>query len=66
MTVFVTSDMEGTAGVVDWSPRRPGEAEHEHCRELLLGEVNNVIEGAADASATDLLVDDSHSTMQNL
>ena len=64
--VFISSDMEGTAGVVDWSQCRPGEPEHEHFRELLLGEVNAAIEGAADGGATEFLVNDSHSTMQNL
>jgi D-amino peptidase len=66
MKVFISSDMEGTAGVVDWSQCRPGEPEHEHYRELLLGEVNAAIEGAADGGATEFLVNDSHSTMQNL
>jgi D-amino peptidase len=64
--VFISSDMEGTAGVVDWSQCMPGEREYEHYRRLLLGEVNAAIEGAAAAGADEFLVNDSHSTMQNL
>jgi D-amino peptidase len=64
--VFISSDMEGTAGVVDWSQCMPGEREYEHYRRLLLAEVNAAIEGAAAAGATEFLVNDSHSTMQNL
>jgi D-amino peptidase len=64
--VFISSDMEGTAGVVDWSQCIPGEHEYEHYRQLLLGEVNAAIEGASAAGADEFLVNDSHSTMQNL
>ena len=66
MKVFISSDMEGTAGVVDWSQCRPGEPEHDYYRSLLLEEVNAAIEGAREAGATEFLVNDSHSTMQNL
>ena len=66
MKVFLSSDMEGTAGVVDWSQCLPGEPEHAYYRGLLLGEVNAAIEGAREAGATDFLVNDSHSSMQNL
>ena len=66
MKVFISSDMEGTAGVVDWSQCLPGEPEYEHYRGLLLDEVNAAIEGAAAAGATEFLVNDSHSSMANL
>lgn len=66
MKVFVSSDMEGTAGVVDWSQCMPGEREYEHYRRLLEDEVNAAIEGAAAAGADEFLVNDSHSSMQNL
>ena len=66
MKVFISSDMEGTAGVVDWSQCRAGEPEYEYYRTLLQGEVNAAIEGALAAGAREFLVNDSHSTMQNL
>ena len=66
MKVFISSDMEGTAGVVDWSQCLPGEAEYEHYRRLLQAEVNAAIDGAADAGAREILVNDSHSSMHNL
>ena len=66
MKIFVSSDMEGTAGVVDWGQCLLGEPEYEHYRGLLLGEVNAAIEGAHAAGATEFLVNDSHSRMQNL
>jgi D-amino peptidase len=66
MRVFVSVDMEGVAGIVDWEQcRGPGRA-YDEGRELLLGEVNAAIDGALEAGATDLLVNDAHSVMRNL
>jgi D-amino peptidase len=64
--VFISSDMEGTAGVVDWSQCQQGQPEYEYYRTLLQDEVNAAIEGATTAGADEFLVNDSHSTMQNL
>jgi D-amino peptidase len=66
MKVFVSTDMEGTAGVVDWAQCLPGEPEYDVYRRLLLAEVNAAIDGALDAGATEFLVNDSHSSMRNL
>jgi D-amino peptidase len=64
--VFISSDMEGTAGVVDWGQCRPGQPEYDYYRTLLQNEVNAAIEGALAGGAEEFLVNDSHSTMQNL
>jgi D-amino peptidase len=64
--VFISSDMEGTAGVVDWGQCLLGEPEYEYYRTLLQNEVNAAIEGAVSAGASEFLVNDSHSKMQNL
>jgi D-amino peptidase len=58
--------MEGTAGVVDWSQCRGPSQEYEYYRGQLQAEVNAAIDGALAAGATEFLVNDSHSTMQNL
>lgn len=66
MKVFLSTDMEGTAGVVDWSQCRGPGQEYEYYRGQLQAEVNAAIDGALAAGATEFLVNDSHSTMQNL
>ncbi len=66
MKIFISSDMEGTAGVVDWEQCRPGGADYPYYRELLQGEVNAAIEGARDGGAEAFLVNDSHGRMANL
>jgi D-amino peptidase len=64
--IFISFDMEGVAGIVDWSQcRGPGQA-YEEGRRLLLGEVNAAIDGALEAGATEIVCNDSHGTMNNL
>ncbi len=66
MKVFLSTDMEGTAGVVDWEQCVGQGAEAVAGRKLLLDEVNAAIEGALAGGATEIVVNDSHSTMRNL
>jgi len=40
MKVFISFDMEGVAGIVDWSQCIPPGQPYEEGRRLLLGEVN--------------------------
>jgi D-amino peptidase len=64
--VFISTDIEGTAGIVDWGQVLGPSGEYEMGRRLLLDEVNAAIDGAADGGATEFLVNDSHWTMQNM
>lgn len=67
MKVFISSDMEGTAGVVNWDQCRPGQHDYEYYRALLQAEVNAAIDGANDAGGPhEFLVNDSHGRMANL
>jgi D-amino peptidase len=66
MKVFISFDMEGVAGIADWSQcRGPGQP-YEEGRRLLLGEVNAAIDGALAGGATEIVCNDSHGTMFNL
>jgi D-amino peptidase len=66
MKIFLSSDMEGTAGVVDWEQCVGDGPEAAAGRRLLLAEVNAAIEGAIEGGATQIVVNDSHSKMRNL
>src|SRR5579884_653946 len=66
MRVFISSDIEGAAGIVDWEQVRGPGAEYEIGRQLLTDEVNAAIDGAVQAGADDILVNDAHRTMYNL
>jgi D-amino peptidase len=71
MKIFISSDLEGTAGVVDWDQCRPGGSQYEYYCGLLTKEINAAIEGAMGAAATSgddiaFMVNDSHGKMANL
>jgi D-amino peptidase len=66
MKLFLSTDFEGTSGIVAWEQIIEGNAEYEQGRRLLTAEVNAVITGALNAGATEFVVNDSHHYMRNL
>ncbi len=70
MRVYISVDMEGIAGVVHEDQTNPGDprcaAEYARCRKLMTAEANAAIEGALEAGANQVLVNDSHWFMRNL
>jgi D-amino peptidase len=66
MKVFISSDIEGAAGVVDWEQVTSPGPEYEIGRRLLTDEVNAAIDGAVEGGASHVLVNDSHRSMYNL
>src|SRR5260221_11340455 len=66
MKVFISTDFEGVAGIVDWDQIMVGSHDYTLGRRLLLGELNAAIAGAEEAGATEFGVNDSHSNMRNL
>jgi D-amino peptidase len=66
MKIYISADMEGVAGVVDWEQCRVGGLGYELGARLLLGEVNAAIDGAIAGGADSVTVNDSHGLMANL
>lgn len=66
MRIYISSDIEGVAGVVHGEQGRPGNPEYERARRLMTQEVNAAIAGAFEGGATEILVNDSHGPMRNL
>ncbi|WP_027345734.1 M55 family metallopeptidase [Hamadaea tsunoensis] len=66
MKVFVSVDMEGVAGIVDWAQCVASGEDYALGRDLLVGEVNAAVTGAIAAGATEIVVNDAHSVMRNL
>jgi len=62
MKVFITTDLEGVAGVLlDSQVGVTGDtAEYQKARRLLTQEVNAAVEGALAGGATEIVVDDAH------
>ncbi len=66
MKLFLSTDFEGTSGIVAWEQIIEGNPEYEQGRRLLTNEVNAVITGAIAGGATEFVVNDAHHNMRNL
>ncbi|WP_158891307.1 M55 family metallopeptidase [Amycolatopsis anabasis] len=66
MRVYVSVDMEGVAGVATADQVTRGGHGYPRAQRLMTAEANAAIAGAFDAGAEDVLVNDSHGTMDNL
>lgn len=66
MKIWIGTDMEGVAGVIDREHTARDGREHERARGWMTDEVNAAIAGCFDAGATAVTVTDGHGTCRNL
>ena len=66
MRVFISVDMEGVAGIATFDQIIRGGSGYPRAQELMTAEANAAIRGAFTGGATEVLVNDSHGTMDNL
>ena len=66
MRVFISVEMEGVAGVATIDQIVRGGSGYPRAQELMTEEANAAIRGAFAGGATEVLVNDSHGTMDNL
>lgn len=66
MKVFISADMEGITGVVDFKQVVPGKEGYKKSQEMMIGDVNAAIEGALESGAKEIIVNDSHNGMTNI
>lgn len=64
--VFISVDMEGIAGVVNSDQVSVGGNDYQMARRWMTEETNAAIQGALDAGATEIVVNDSHGSMRNI
>ena len=64
--VFISIDMEGTSGIVDWTQVGRDKDEYAIGRKLMVGDLNAAVEGALKAGAEEIVVSDAHGVMRNL
>ena len=64
--VFISIDMEGISGIVDWTHVNSDHPEYAHCRKLMAGDLNAAIEGALAAGVKEIVVSDAHGGMKNV
>lgn len=68
MNVYISCDMEGTAGVCSWQQvdARKYTPEYFIYQKHMTAEVRAAVDGARGAGATGMLINDSHGPMRNL
>lgn len=66
MQVYISIDMEGVAGIATLDQVARGGHGYPAAQRLMTGEANAAIAGAYDAGADQVVVNDSHGTMDNL
>ena len=66
MRIFISADMEGATGVVHGVQTQHAEKEYAFGCKMQLHDVRAVVEGALEAGAYEILINDSHGRMLNL
>ncbi|MBE3118938.1 MAG: M55 family metallopeptidase [Candidatus Atribacteria bacterium] len=66
LKIFISVDMEGISGIVHSDQTTSGTAEYAAGRKWMAQDVNAAVEGALEAGATEVVVNDSHGSMRNI
>lgn len=66
LKVFISVDMEGISGVVNWEDVNREGKDYNLFRTIMTEETNAAIEGAFDAGAIEVIVRDSHGSARNI
>lgn len=66
LKVFISVDMEGITGIVNWEEVSRDGKDYDYFRQVMTKEANASIEGALEAGATEILVRDSHGSARNI
>jgi D-amino peptidase len=66
MKVYIAADFEGASGAVSGYQMKPGNYEYDETRRIWMKDLNAAIEGALEAGATKVLVNEGHSPCRNI
>jgi D-amino peptidase len=66
LKVFISVDMEGISGLINWDETSQGGPDYPLFRKLMTEEANAAIAGALDAGATEIVVRDGHDSARNI
>lgn len=66
MKLFISGDIEGTAGVVSWPETERSDRYYPYFANEMTEEVASACEGALSAGAGEILVKDAHDYAQNI
>jgi len=66
LKVFISVDMEGITGIVNWEDVSRNGKDYDYFREIMTKEANAAAEGALEAGATEIIVRDAHGSARNI
>jgi D-amino peptidase len=66
MKVFISADIEGTAGITNWEEADKTHPTYQEFRERMTDEVVAACEGAIEAGAKEILIKDAHGSGRNI
>jgi len=66
LKVFISVDMEGVTGLINWDETGQGGADYPLFRRIMTEEANAAIAGALEAGATEIVVRDAHDSARNI
>lgn len=66
MKIFISADIEGTAGINAWDEAEKTHADYLELRQLMTAEVLAACAGAQAAGATEIVIKDAHDSGRNL
>jgi D-aminopeptidase len=66
MKIYISADIEGTTGIVNWDETHLDNANSKYFREQMTREVNAACQAAVEAGAGDILVKDAHGPARNI
>lgn len=66
MKVYISADLEGITGITHWDETNKDKADYKEFQEQMTREVVAACEGALEAGATEILLNDAHETGRNI
>jgi D-amino peptidase len=66
MKILISADMEGATGVTWPADVEPGTEQWQRCRQMFTSDVNAAVAGLFDGGASEVVINEAHSTMRNL
>lgn len=64
--IYISADIEGVAGIADWSEGDRTDPSWQEFRQRMTAEVSAACQAALEAGATDILVKDAHGSARNV
>lgn len=66
MKIYISADIEGTCGIVNWDETELSKADSSYFKEQMTKEVVAACEGAFEGGATEIFIKDAHDSARNI